>query len=124
MATTRLSPEEQLARSKLRALPQGVQVWVLETEPTPRYAVPSSSMDGTAYEVIVHNRDTQDVSCNCPGNTYRGTCKHVGAILVRLDIEAEMELASAAATEDRESQVTISQEDAERIDRELAELGL
>ena len=39
-----MTPEEQLAKAKLRALAQGVQVWVLETEPTPRYAVPSSSM--------------------------------------------------------------------------------
>ena len=97
-----LSPEEQLAKAKLRALAQGVQVWVLETDPTPRYAVPSSSNDGTAYEVIVHDMDRRDVSCNCPGNTYRGVCKHVGAILIRIDIEAEMELASAAASEDRE----------------------
>ena len=101
MATPKLSLEEQLAKAKLRALAQGVQVWKLEGEPTPRYAVPSNSMDGTAYEVVVHNRDSQDVSCNCPGNTHRGVCKHVGAILVRLDIEAEMELAQARANEDR-----------------------
>ena len=104
MATPRLSPEEQLAKAKLRALAQGIKVWVLETEPTPRYAVPSSSMDGTAYEVIVLGPD--DVSCNCPGHVNRGVCKHVGAILVRLDIEAEMELASATAAEDRANGAT------------------
>ena len=92
---TPLSPEEQLARSKLRALAQGVQIWKLESEPTSRYAVPSSNMDGTAYEVIVYSAN--DITCTCPG--HRGICKHVGAVLVRLDIEAEMEFASAAAQE-------------------------
>ena len=48
-------------------------------------------MDGTAYEVVVHNRASQDISCNCPGNVYRNTCKHVGAILLRLDLEAELD---------------------------------
>ena len=112
MATkTPLTREEQVARAKIKALAEGVKVWLLEAGDTPRYAVPSSSMDGTAYEVIVHNRDAEDVSCNCPGNTYRGMCKHVGSILVRLDLEAEMELASAAAAEDVAK-------------RELAEIGL
>ena len=102
MATSKLSLEEQLAKAKLRALAQGVQVWILESGETPRYAVPSSNMDGTAYEVIVHNRDSQDVSCNCPGNLHRGVCKHVGAILLRMDIEVEAELATARAEEERE----------------------
>ena len=114
---TKVSPtrEEQVAKAKIKALSEGVKVWVLETGDTPRYAVPSASMDGTAYEVIVHNRDADDVSCNCPGNVYRNICKHVGAIMVRLDLEAEMELASARAAEDRD----ISQE----LESELAAIG-
>lgn len=94
---TPLSPEEALARSKLRALAQGVQIWKLESERTPRYAVPSTNMDGTAYEVIVYGAD--GITCTCPGNVHRGVCKHVGAVLVRLDIEAEMELVQAVAEE-------------------------
>ena len=98
---TPLSLEEQLAKAKLRALAQGVQVWKLESEPTPRYAVPSSNMDGTAYEVVVHSADAGDITCTCPGHVHRGVCKHMGAILVRIDLENEMELASARAAEDR-----------------------
>jgi hypothetical protein len=85
---TPLSPEEALARAKLRALAQGVQVWILESGQTPRYAVPSASMDGTAYEVIVYGAN--DITCTCPGHVNRGICKHVGAVLVRLDVEREL----------------------------------
>lgn len=67
-----LSPEESLSRAKLRALAQGVQVWQLEGGEIPRYVVPSSSMDGTAYEVIVYN--SEDITCTCPGNVHRGMC--------------------------------------------------
>ncbi len=104
MATTRpkLSLEEQIAKAKLRALAQGVQIWKLEGSDIPMYAVPSSSMDGTAYLLTVHDLDSRDITCTCPGHVHRGICKHMGAILVRLDLEAEMELASAAASEDAE----------------------
>jgi hypothetical protein len=48
MVTTR----ESLAKAQLRALVQGVKVLVLE--PGLRYAVPSRSDSGTAYEVRIH----------------------------------------------------------------------
>ena len=104
MATPRLSPEEQLVKTKLRALAQGVQVWRLEGGETLRYAVPSSNIDGTAYEVVILDAAAGDITCTCPAHIHRGICKHVGAILVRLDVEAEMELAEARAAEDREAQ--------------------
>ena len=59
-------------------------------------------MDGTAYLLTIHDADSRDITCTCPGHVNRGICKHMGAILVRLDLEAEMELASTAATKDRE----------------------
>ena len=103
MATTRpkLTLEEQIARSKLRALAQGIRIWKLEGTDFPMYAVPSTSMDGTAYLLEIH-QDNGDITCTCPGHINRGICKHMGAILVRLDLEAEMELASTIAAEDRE----------------------
>lgn len=101
MATPKLSLEEQLAKAKLRALAQGVQVWKLEGAEIPQYAVPSSSMDGTAYLLTIHSSERGDITCTCLGHINRGVCKHMGAILVRLDLEAEMELASARAAEDR-----------------------
>ena len=118
MATPRESPQEELARTKLRALAQGVQVWRLEGGETPRYAVPSSAMDGTAYEVVVLDAVAGDITCTCPGHINRGICKHVGAILVRLDVEAEIELAEARAAEDQEAQAP-SVEDLERKISEL-----
>ena len=111
MATKKppLTLEEQTAKAKLRALAQGVQIWKLEGADSPMYAVPSSAMDGTAYLLQVHDVDARDITCSCPGHVHRGICKHVGAILIRLELEFEMQLASEAAQEDRaqaESQAT------------------
>jgi hypothetical protein len=102
MATPKLTPEEQTVKAKLRALAQGVQIWKLEGADLSMYAVPSTSRDGTAYLLTIHDIDSRDITCTCPGNVNRGICKHMGAVLVRLDIEAEMELAQARANEDRE----------------------
>jgi len=88
MATPKLTPQEQLFRAKLRALAQGVRVWALEAGEAPRYAVPSTGNDGTAYEVVVHG--SAGPTCNCPGAVNRGICKHIGAVLIRLDVEREM----------------------------------
>ena len=110
----RLTLEEQTAKAKIRAIAQGVKIWKLEGSEVPQYAVPSSTMDGTAYLLTVHDADSREITCTCPGHVYRGICKHMGAILVRLDLEAEMELATAGSVEDRES----------RLERELAEIGL
>ena len=125
MATTRpkLSPAEQMARAKQKALGEGIKVWLLSESPEPRYAIPSSSEPGRAYEVICHD-DVDDVSCNCPGNTYRNVCKHAAAVALRLAVENEMELAQAAAVEDRGLDITISQANQERLERELADIGL
>ena len=106
MATPKLSPEEQLAKAKLRAVAQGVQVWKLEGTETPLYAVPSTSMDGTAY--LVSTYENGEVTCTCPGYLNRSMCKHMDMILVRLDIEAEMELAHATAVEDQASTVAVA----------------
>jgi len=103
MATKQpLTPQEQLARCKMRALSEGTRIWQLESEPTPRFASPSSTDVGAAYEIICHNIDAGDVSCNCKGAQNGRYCKHLGAVLLHLDVSAEMELASAAAAEERE----------------------
>ena len=120
MATKpRLTLEEQTAKAKLRALAQGIQIWKLEDAESPMYAVPSTSMDGTAYLLTIHDVDSRDITCTCPGHVNRGICKHMGAILVRLDLEAEMELAQAAAIEDQEKA-----EINDKLEKELANIGL
>ena len=97
--------QEQTAKAKIRALAQGVKVWVLELEK--RYVVPSCSQDGTAYEVVVQSTEPDDITCTCPGATHRGICKHIGAIMVRL--EADRELSQ-------------TQQDREQFERDLADL--
>jgi uncharacterized Zn finger protein len=76
---------EAASQAKARALAQRVQVWVLE--PGKRYVALSSTNDGVAYEVIVHGRGEGDISCTCPGATYRGVCKHIGAAMTRLEAD-------------------------------------
>ena len=113
-----MTPEEALARAKLKAVAQGVKVWRLEGTETPQYAVPSTSMDGTAY--LISTYENGDVVCTCPGFTYRMVCKHAAMILVRRDIEFEAELASARAAEDREAQTAA--EVTAKLERDIADL--
>ena len=118
MATKRppLTLEEQIAKAKLRALAQGVRIWRLEGTESPMYAVPSSSMDGTAYLLEIH-QDNGDITCTCPGHINRGTCKHMGAVMLALDAAAQMEIATAAAQEDRDA-ATIP----DKLEQEISEI--
>ena len=120
MATKKppLTLEEQIAKAKLRALAQGIRIWKLEGTEFPMYAVPSTSMDGTAYLLEIH-QDNGDITCTCPGNVNRGSCKHVGAVMLALDAAAQMELATEAANEERES-AAIS----DTLEQELADIGI
>ena len=78
--------QHQLAKAKMRALAAGIRVWELEAGV--RYAVPSCSREGVAYEIKVEN--TGDLTCCCPSGQYRGCCVHVGAVLIRLQVEKEL----------------------------------
>jgi len=88
MPITQHSPEESLARAKKRALAEGVQVWSLESGANGRYAITNASSDSTAYEVVVH---TGKIICKCRGYVNWGVCKHVGAVLNSLGLEAQTE---------------------------------
>jgi hypothetical protein len=93
--------QESIHKSKLRALAQGVKVLVLE--PGLRYAVPSSSRDGAAYDIKVEI--TGDLTCNCPSGQYRGYCVHIGAVMVRMDVEATATKAESPRNEELEAQI-------------------
>ena len=80
--------QEQAAKAKIRALAQGVKVWMLE--PGKRYVSPSCSQEGTAYEVVVQSTEPGDITCTCPGATHRGICKHIGGFMVRLEVDREL----------------------------------
>jgi uncharacterized Zn finger protein len=74
--------QEQTDKAKAKALAQGVKVYMLEQGR--RYIALSRTNDGIAYEIIVQSREPGDITCTCPGATYRGICKHIGAIMLRL----------------------------------------
>lgn len=59
-----------------------------------------------------------EIACTCPSNINRSICKDVGAILIRLDVEAEVELAEARAAEDRGAQGS----GVEDLERKISEL--
>ena len=82
--------QEQIARARLRALTEGVRVWRLDEH---RFAVPSSTKAGFAWEITETEPD--DFACGCPGARYRGVCKHIEG--VRLFVETEGELRRAEA---------------------------
>ena len=116
MATkTPMTPEELRAKSKLAALSAGVRVWLLEDGDTPRYVCPSASQPAVAYEIIVHGRDLFDISCNCPSGIYRGSCKHIGSVLLLMEAEEQFIEASNAA-----QATTIP----DRLEQELADIGI
>ena len=116
MATkTPMTPEELRAKSKLKALSVGQRVWMLEQGETPRYACPSNSHPAVAYEIIVHGNDLYDITCSCPSGCYRGSCVHIGAVLLLR--EAEFEYVEAV---DEASAVAIPTQ----LDKELDAIGL
>ena len=91
--------QEQAAKAKIRALAQGVKVWVLE--PGRRYVSPSCSQEGTAYEVVVQSTEAGDITCTCLGATHRGICKHIGIVLVRLEVDRELPQQEERTLEDK-----------------------
>ena len=91
--------KDEAAKAKIRALAQGVKVWVLE--PGRRYVSPSGSQVGTAYEVVVQSTEPGDITCTCPGATHRGICKHIGIVLVRLEVDRELPKQEERTLEDK-----------------------
>ncbi len=95
--------EEQILTSKIRATKEGVQV--LELTPGLLYACPAKSNPGYAYTLQLRGPDCLPV-CNCKGFTNYGCCKHLGAVLLRLENEAALDaltLAPAAPALEPES---------------------
>lgn len=74
-------------------------VQVYSVEEGRRYVALSGSQPGQAYEIICHSQQPGDLSCNCPGFTYRHYCKHVDAVMARL------ERAQAGAMQQLEMQI-------------------
>ena len=62
------------------------KVQVYTVEEGRRYVTPSTSIPGFAYEVIVHSQQPGDISCNCKGYEFRGSCKHISAVEAQLAV--------------------------------------
>ena len=75
-----MTKAELQARARERVLSEGVKVWRLDER---RFAVPSSTVAGQAYELAIHEKG--DIACNCPGALYRGVCKHQQAVEMVLE---------------------------------------
>ncbi len=103
----------------MKALSESTRIWRLEAGPTPRYAAPSSTDVGVAYEIVVHNADPGDLSCNCKAAENGRFCKHLRSVLLALDIANELQLATEAAVEDREKAKINA-----RLEQQLAGIGL
>ncbi len=49
-----------------------------------------AASNSSAYLLTVKDSDTRDITCTRPGQVNWGICKHMVAILVRLDLKAKI----------------------------------
>lgn len=94
MAAKILTVEEQITKSKMRALHTGVKVWQLEDGTVKRFATPSTTEAGVAHEIVCKTLDPLDISCTCIAGQNGRYCKHLGAALLHLGVKLEMAIAA------------------------------
>jgi|SRR5918996_6021691 uncharacterized Zn finger protein len=80
-----MATQEETTRAKERALAQGVKIYMLELGK--RYVALSASRGDLAYEIVVQSQEPGDITCSCPRAVHRGVCKHIGAMLIRLEAD-------------------------------------
>ena len=91
-----MTHSELVARAKQRAQEQGVRVYNFKgTVLSPSL----TTKPGEMWELTVDRYG--NVSCSCPGFTYRQSCKHVEAYHMQQETKAKEELKRQAA-QDRE----------------------
>ena len=117
--TTPTTLEERQAKAKVKALSEGVRVALMEsTETAARYVCMSTTHPGIAYQVTLNISQGSD-ECNCPAGSHGNPCKHLAA--AEMMYAAQLELADAKHA--RESG-ELSQVQRDKLERELAEIGL
>ena len=122
--TTVTTLDERIAKAKVKALSEGVRVSLIEsTETYARYVAMSTTHPGIAYQVYISISEGSN-RCDCPAGSrgIRGTpvpCKHLAS--AEMLYSAQLELADAKHA--REA-TEISQEQRDKLERELAEIGL
>jgi uncharacterized Zn finger protein len=80
-----MATQESTAKAKERALALGTKVY--ELEPGKRYVALSASKNDLAYEIVLQSGQPGDITCTCPGATYRGICRHIGKIMLMLEAD-------------------------------------
>ena len=119
MTTPVITLEERQAKAKVKALSEGVRVALMEsTDTIARYVAMSTTHHGIAYQATLHIAEGV-YECNCPAGSHGSPCKHLAAS--EMMYAAQLELADAKHA--RESS-TLSQEQRDKLERELAEIGL
>ncbi len=122
MVTTKPTPttlEERQANAKVKALSEGVRVALIEsTETTARYVARSTTHPGIAYQVTLNIAEGSD-ECNCPGGSHGNPCKHLAAAELMFMAQIDLAFAKEARLES-----AVSQADRDKLERELAEIGL
>ena len=117
--TTVTTLDERIAKAKVKALSEGVRVSLLElTDTAARYAAMSTTHPGIAYEVTLNIEEGND-HCNCQAGSHGTPCKHLAA--ADLMMSAQLELADAQRAR---ADTEISQEQRDKLERELVEIGL
>ena len=78
---TPMTREEQLQRAKIRAMGEGVRVWRIDEY---TFVSPSLSLPGVAY--LLNVLPDGDVTCHCAAALADRPCKHMGAVLIVLQL--------------------------------------
>ena len=111
--------DERRAKAKVKALSEGVRVALVESnDTTARYVAMSHTHPGIAYQVTLNIAEGQD-ECNCPAGSHGAPCKHLAA--AEMMYAAQLELADA---QHARQTTELSQGQRDKLERELAEIGL
>ena len=117
--TTPTTLEERQAKAKVKALSEGVRVALVEsTETAARYLALSTTHPGIAYQVTLNIAEGQD-ECICPAGSHGNPCKHLAA--AEMMYAAQLELSDAKHARET-TDLSLDQRD--KLERELAEIGL
>ena len=120
MATTYSTLEEREAKARVRALSEGVRVSLISNDGDEvRYAAMSTSHPGRAYTVVIRDPNTNTDECDCPSGSHGLPCKHKAAAWMMFGSQIDL-----ADIKRERLNAAVSQAQRDKLERELAEIGL